>query len=166
MHCGTTLPEEVEPLMTTQAPAPIVAEVPVAAPAVPATIVAPAPTVAPGPDYTAVGSRTRTGPIGGGQLVRRVIVLVFGLIQLVIALRFILVLLDARTANALVSAVMNVSQVFVAPFNGILNTDALSSSGSTVDVTAIVAFIGWTILEVVILWAVGIFTRRTIAATV
>ena len=105
-------------------------------------------------------AETRTGPVGGGQLVRRVIILVFGLIQLVIALRFVLVLIDARTANALVSAVMNISQVFVAPFNGILNTDALASSGSTVDVAAIVAFIGWTILEVVILWAVGIFRRE------
>ena len=103
---------------------------------------------------------TTARPVGGGQLVRRVVVLVFGLIQLVIALRFVLVLLDARTANALVSAVMNVSQVFVAPFSGILNADALVSSGSTVDVAAIVAFIGWTILEVVILWAVGIFRRE------
>jgi len=103
---------------------------------------------------------TSAGPVGGGQLVRRIVILVFGLIQLVIALRFVLVLIDARTANTLVSAVMNISQVFVAPFNGILNTDALASSGSTVDVAAIVAFIGWTILEVVILWAVGIFRRE------
>jgi hypothetical protein len=103
---------------------------------------------------------TTARPVGGGQLVRRIVILVFGLIQLVIALRFILVLVDARSANALVSAVMNVSQVFVAPFNGILNTDALVSSGSTIDVAAIVAFIGWTILEVVILWAVGIFRRQ------
>jgi len=103
---------------------------------------------------------TTTRPVGGGQLVRRVVILVFGLIQLVIALRFVLVLIDARAANALVSAIMNVSQVFVAPFNGILSTDALTSSGSTIDVAAIVAFIGWTILEVVILWAVGIFRRE------
>jgi hypothetical protein len=112
------------------------------------------------PDYTAVRATATAGPVGGGPLVRRIVILVFGLIQLVIALRFVLVLVDARTANALVSAVMNVSQVFVAPFNGILNADALASSGSTVDVAAIVAFIGWTILEVVILWAVGIFRRE------
>jgi hypothetical protein len=132
----------------------VVTEAPVVTQATPVA------TIARGPDYTAAGSHARTGPIGGGQLVRRVIILVFGLIQLVIALRFVLVLLDARTANALVSAVMNISQIFVAPFNGILNTDALASSGSTIDVAAIVAFIGWTILEVVILWAVGIFRRE------
>ena len=122
-----------------------------------------APVIAPGvvqQDPLPAQVATTAGPVGGGQLVRRIVMLVFGLIQLVIALRFIFVLLDARTANALVSAVMNVSQIFVAPFNGILNADALVSSGSTVDVAAIVAFIGWTLLEVVILWAVGIFRRE------
>ena len=140
-------PKEVETIAVRSGTA-VVTEAPVAAPVVAQ------------PDYTSVDRTARTGPIGGGQLVRRVIILVFDLIQLVIALRFVLVLVDARTANALVSAVMNTSQIFVAPFNGILNTDALSSSGSTVDVAAIVAFIGWTILEVVILWAVGIFRRE------
>ena len=140
--------------MAVQSGTPVVTEAPVV------TQVAPASTLAPRPDYTAAGSHARTGPIGGGQLVRRLIILGFGLIQLVIALRLILVLIDARTANTLVSAVMNVSQVFVAPFNGILSTDALASSGSTIDVAAIVALIGWTILEAVILWAVGIFRRE------
>ncbi len=111
------------------------------------------------PDHIAV-DRATTGPVGGGQIVRRVIILVFGLVQLVIALRFILVLVDARAANALVSAILNVSQVFVAPFNGILNVDALVANGSVIDIAAIVAFIGWTLLELVILWAVGIFRRE------
>jgi hypothetical protein len=128
-----------------------------AAPVAPVVLVATKP---PGPDYTALGSRARTGPVGGGQLVRRVIILVFGLIQIVIALRFVLLLLDARTANVVVSAILNVSQVFVAPFNGMLSTDALVSNGSVVDVAAIVAFIGWSILELIILWAVGIFRRQ------
>ncbi len=133
--------------MTVQAETAVVTESPVVAPAVRE------------PDPITV-DRTTTGPVGGGQLVRRVIILVFGLIQLVIALRFVLVLLDARAANALVSAILNVSQVFVAPFNGILDTDALVANGSVIDVAAIVAFVGWTILELVILWAVGIFRRQ------
>ena len=101
---------------------------------------------------------TRTGP-GGSEMSRRIIIFVFGLIQLVIGARIVLLLLDAREANALVSGVLNVSQVFVAPFEGILRTDALHASGSILDVTAIVAFVGWTILEVIVLWAVGIFRR-------
>ena len=56
--------------------------------------------------------------------------------------------------------VLDISQVFVAPFEGILRTDSLSAAGSVLDVTAIVAFVGWTILEVIVLWAVGIFRRE------
>jgi len=102
---------------------------------------------------------TRTGP-GGSEMTRRVVVLVFGLIQIVIGLRIVLLLLDARTGNALVSGILDVSQIFVAPFNGILNKDALASGGSVPDIAAIVAFVGWTILELIIIWAVGIFRRE------
>jgi hypothetical protein len=97
---------------------------------------------------------------GGSEMSRRIVVLVFGLIQLVIGLRFVLLLLDAREANGLVSGIINLSQVFVAPFQGILRTDALHSAGSTFDVTAVVAFVGWTILELIVIWAVGIFRRQ------
>jgi len=102
---------------------------------------------------------TRTGP-GGSEMARRIIVLVFGLIQIVIGLRIVLLLLDARTGNALVSGILDVSKIFVAPFEGILNTNALTSGGSTLDVAAVVAFVGWTILELIVLWAVGIFRRE------
>jgi hypothetical protein len=101
---------------------------------------------------------TTTGP-GGSEMARRIVVLLFGLIQVVIGARIVLLLLDAREANALVSAILSVSQVFVAPFEGILRTDSLHSAGSVLDVTAIVALVGWTVLELVVLWVVGIFRR-------
>jgi hypothetical protein len=104
-------------------------------------------------------SVTRTGP-GGSELTRRIVVLLFGLIQIVIGLRIVLLLLNAREANALVSGILNVSQVFVAPFEGILRTDAIHASGSTLDVAAIVALVGWTILELIVLWVIGIFRRE------
>ena len=97
---------------------------------------------------------------GGSEMTRRVVVLLFGLVQVVIGLRFVLLLLDAREANGLVSGILNLSQLFVAPFEGILRTDALQKGGSIVDITAIVAIIGWTIFEMIILWAVGIFRRE------
>jgi hypothetical protein len=100
-----------------------------------------------------------TGP-GGPELIRRVIVLVFGLIQLVIGARIILLLLDARAANGLVAGILNLSQLFVAPFEGVLRTNAVHSAGSTLDVAAVVAFVGWTILELIVTWAVGIFRRE------
>src|SRR6185312_13179737 len=73
---------------------------------------------------------TRAGP-GGSEMGRRIVVLVFGLIQVVIGARFLLLLLDAREANGLVSGILNLSQVFVAPFEGILRTNALHAACST-----------------------------------
>jgi hypothetical protein len=102
---------------------------------------------------------TRTGP-GGPELTRRIIVLVFGLVQIVIGARIVLLLLNAREANGLVSGILNVSQVFVGPFEGILRSDSLHSAGSVLDLAAIVAFIGWTIIELIVIWAVGIFRRE------
>lgn len=103
---------------------------------------------------------TSTYRPGGPELTRRIVVLLFGLVQVVIGLRFVLLLLDAREANALVSGILDISQLFVAPFEGILRTDALNASGSIFDVTAIVAFVGWTILELIVLWVVGVFRRE------
>jgi hypothetical protein len=93
-------------------------------------------------------------------MIRRVVVLLFGLIQVVIAARVVLLLLDAREANGLVSGILNVSQLFVAPFDGILRTDSLHAAGSVLDITAIVAFVGWTIVELIVIWVVGIFRRE------
>ena len=125
------------------------------------TVVTQEPTVGTGQETVRTSSQrtTRTGP-GASELTRRVIVLVFGLIQLVIGARIVLLLLNARPANDLVAGILNISQVFVAPFEGILHTDSLHAAGSTLDVTAIVALIGWTILELVVIWAVGIFRRE------
>ena len=96
----------------------------------------------------------------GAEFVRRIVVLVFGLIQLVIVARIVLLLLNAREANGIVSGILNISQLFVAPFDGILRTDALHASGSTLDVTAIVALVGWTVVEAIVIAAVAIFRRE------
>jgi hypothetical protein len=128
------------------------------------TVTTQEPTPTAGEQVVRTSSRhvTDTGP-GGSEMSRRIVVFVFGLIQVVIGLRFVLLLLDAREANGLVSGILNLSQVFVSPFNGILRTDALHAAGSTFDVTAIVAFVGWTILELIVLWAVGMFRRQQTA---
>ncbi|MGZ3640955.1 MAG: hypothetical protein ACXVAI_01685 [Candidatus Limnocylindrales bacterium] len=126
------------------------------------TVVTPGPPVVAGQETIRTDSRqtkTDTGP-GASELARRIVILVFGLIQIVIAARFVLLLLDAREANGLVSGILNVSQLFVAPFAGILRTDSLHAAGSVLDITAIVAFIGITILELIVLWALGIFRRE------
>lgn len=101
--------------------------------------------------------RTSTTRPGGAELGRRVAILLFGLIQLVIALRVVLLVLDARQGNVLVSGSLNASQIFVAPFNGVLHTNALQLGGSILDLAAIVALVGWTVLELIVLWVIGIF---------
>jgi len=106
---------------------------------------------------------TRSGP-GASETSRRIIVLVFGLIQVVIGARIVLLLLDAREANGLVSGILNISQLFVAPFDGILRTDSLHAAGSVLDITAIVAFVGWTVVELIVIWAIGIFRREPASA--
>lgn len=108
---------------------------------------------------TTTRSTTTSGP-GASEVTRRVIVLLFGLVQVLIGARFLMLLFDAREANGLVTAILNASQLFVAPFEGILRTDALHAAGSTLDLTAVVAFVGWTVVELLVIWAVGIFRRE------
>jgi hypothetical protein len=125
------------------------------------TVVTEVPTAGAGQQTIRTDSRriTRTGP-GGTELAKRVAIFVFGLIQVVIAARFVLLLIDARKGNDIVSGIINVSQLFVAPFEGILHTKALDTTGSAFDITAIVAFIGWTLIELIVIWAIGIFRRE------
>ena len=113
------------------------------------------------PLQTVSSSETRrvTSSPDGAEVARRIISVIFGLIELVIALRIILLALGARTGNDIVSAILNISQVFVAPFEGIFRTDALHAGGSVLDLAAISALIGWAILWAVLLWVVGVFGR-------
>jgi hypothetical protein len=99
------------------------------------------------------------GP-SGAETLRRVAVLLFGLIQIIIILRVVLLVMDAREGNGLVSGILNISQVFVAPFDGILHTNALSTGGSILDLAAIVALVGWTVLELIVIWGIGVFRRE------
>ena len=124
------------------------------------TVVTEEPTPAGGQQSVRISSRETTASPTGSEQTRRIVVFVFGLIQIVIAARLILLLLDAREANGLVSGILNISQVFVGPFEGILRTDSLHSAGSVFDVTAVVALVGWTVLELIVIWAIGIFRRE------
>ena len=129
-------------------------------PAQPAAPVAPMATATGSSSGSSYVRRTTRISPSGGEMARRVIVLIFGLIQVVIGLRVLLLLLDAREANAIVRFILDLSQVFVGPFEGILRTGALGKSGPILDLDAIVAFVGWTVLELIILWIVNIFRRE------
>ena len=108
-----------------------------------------------------VERRTAVSP-SGGEVARRVIALIFGIIQSLIVLRIVLLLLDAREGNDLVAFILNASQLFVAPFEGIFRTNALTSGGSILDIAAIAALVGWTIFEAICFWIVNVFRRETV----
>jgi hypothetical protein len=109
---------------------------------------------------SAVVERRVTRTPSGGEVAGRIVVLLFGIVQVLIILRIVLLLLNAREGNDLVAFILNTSQIFVAPFNGMLNVNNLESGGSVLDVAAILALIGWTVLEAIILAAVGVFRRE------
>jgi len=105
---------------------------------------------------------TATVAPSGGEMIRRAVVLVFGIIQVLIILRIVLLLLGAREGNALVQFILDTSQIFVAPFVGIFNNDALKANGSVLDIAAIAALVGWTVLEWIVLWAVNLLRREPV----
>jgi hypothetical protein len=119
------------------------------------------PAVVPGTSTNQVVERTDVSP-SGGEMLRRVVTLIFGIIQTFIVLRIVLLLLNAREGNDIVSFILNVSQIFVAPFIGIFNSDALTAGGSVLDVAAIAALVGWTVLELIVLWGVNVMRREPV----
>ena len=98
------------------------------------------------------------------ETARRIVVLIFGLIQIVIGLRIVLLLLNAHTGNFIVSVINNLGGVLIAPFEGILRTNALSAGGSVLDVAAIVALVGWTIVEAIVIWSLAVFRHDPASA--
>jgi hypothetical protein len=89
--------------------------------------------------------------------VERVIVFIFGLIVGLISLRIVLLLLAARQGNDLVAAIYNLSEVFVAPFRGILRIDEVQAGATALDVGAIVAIVGILLIELIVIGVVRLF---------
>lgn len=112
---------------------------------------------------TSVVERRVTRSPSGSDFASRVVIFVFGIVQVLIILRIVLLLLNAREGNDIVSWILNTSQIFVGPFDGMLHTNALTAGGSIFDLSAVLALVGWTVLEAIILAAVGIFRREPAA---
>ena len=91
----------------------------------------------------------------------RVVVFAFGVLQALLILRIILLLLVANPGNDIVSFILGVTDPFVEPFIGMFDLNRVTADqGSVLDVAAIVALIGWTLVEALILAALRIFSRR------
>jgi uncharacterized protein YggT (Ycf19 family) len=94
---------------------------------------------------------------GGAAMIERLIIWIFGIVQLLIILRIVLLLFAARDGNPIVSFVYSITDLLVAPFRGIFGINEIAAGATALDVAALVALIGWTILELVILGLVRIF---------
>ena len=99
------------------------------------------------------------GP-GGLTTAARVITFLFGILQAALILRIILLLLVANTGNDVVSLILSITDPFVEPFRGMFSIDRVTAGESKFDVAALVALIGWTLVEALILAALRIFSRR------
>ena len=123
-----------------------------------------APAAAPAPVATSVRT-TDTAYVASGPgpttYAARVVTFLFGILQVALILRIILLLLVANRGNDVVQFVMNITQPFVDPFIGMFSMNRVTADqGSVLDVAAIVALIGWTLIEALILAAIRIFSRR------
>ncbi len=125
-------------------------------------------TTAPGSVPPARGTAVRTTerayePAGPSTVavLSRIVTFLFGILQALLILRIILLLLVANTGNDVVSLILTITDPFVEPFRGMFAIDRVTADqGSKLDVAAIVALIGWTLVEVLILAALRIFSRR------
>ena len=122
------------------------------------------PYVAPAPAATSVrtteSAHVPAGP-GGATVASRIVTFAFGILQALLILRIILLLLVANPGNDIVDFVFGITQPFVEPFVGMFSLNRVEADqGSVLDVAAIVALIGWTLIEALILAALRIFSRR------
>jgi uncharacterized protein YggT (Ycf19 family) len=107
-------------------------------------------------------SHTPAGP-GGATVVSRLVIFLFGVLQVALILRIILLLLVANQSNDVVQLILNLTDPFVEPFRGMFQLDAVTADqGSRLDIAAIVALIGWTLVEMLVLALVRVFDRRTV----
>jgi uncharacterized protein YggT (Ycf19 family) len=105
-------------------------------------------------------SYTPGGP-EGLSVVGRFVAFIFGLLQAMIILRLVLLVLVANHGNDIVAFILSVTDPFVEPFRGMFALDRIrADQGSVLDIAALVALIGWTLIEGLVLAALRIFARR------
>jgi len=118
--------------------------------------VVPPPTPVGRTTVTRTSARTNRGPNFVG-----VVTLIFGILQTLLLLRVLLLLLIANNDNGIVSGILSITDPFVEPFRGMFAIDRVTADqGSKFDIAALVALIGWTLVELLILALLRVFSRR------
>ena len=109
-------------------------------------------------------SSYRSGPTAG-EVIRRFVMLLFGVLQALLIIRIILLLLMANTGNDVVSFILAATDPFVEPFRGMFQLDQVRAGQSKLDVAAIVALVGWTLIEALVVAVLSLGARRGEDAT-
>jgi uncharacterized protein YggT (Ycf19 family) len=115
---------------------------------------------------TATSTTERTyvppGP-GIAAVAARFVMFLFGVLQVALILRIILLLLVANPGNDVVQFILDLTNPFVEPFRGMFQLDRVrADQGSVLDIAAIVALIGWSLVEMLVLALIRVFDRRTV----
>jgi uncharacterized protein YggT (Ycf19 family) len=128
-------------------------------------------TTTPVDDPVAAGDRVvtrsstyRSGPTAG-EVIRRFVVLLFGILQALLIIRIILLVLVANTGNDVVSFILAATDPFVEPFRGMFKLDQVRAGQSKLDIAAIVALVAWTLIEALIVALLSLGARRGEDAT-
>jgi uncharacterized protein YggT (Ycf19 family) len=102
------------------------------------------------------------GP-GAAAVAARFVMFLFGILQVALILRIILLLLVANPGNDVVQLILNLTDPFVEPFRGMFQLDRVrADQGSVLDIAAIVALIGWSLVEMLVLALIRVFDRRRV----
>jgi uncharacterized protein YggT (Ycf19 family) len=123
--------------------------------------------VNPPPSQVNVSSGGYVATTGPGPLyyARRVVALLFGILFALLVLRIVLLLLGANEGNALVDGIYSITEPFVAPFRGVFTLDTIRPVGRSVfDIAAVVALVGYVLIELLILAVLRLGDRDRVAA--
>ena len=116
------------------------------------------------PRDPAVRAPVATGP-RPVDTIRRLVWLLFGVLQVLVVLRIVLLLLGANEGNDIAGFIMGVTDPFVEPFRGMFSLDEVAgASGSVLDIAAVVALVAWTLVEALVLGILGLADRRATTA--
>jgi uncharacterized protein YggT (Ycf19 family) len=93
------------------------------------------------------------------------VALLFGILFALLVLRIVLLLLGANEGNALVDGIYSITEPFVAPFRGVFTLDTIRPVGRSVfDIAAVVALVGYVLIELLILAVLRLGDRDRVVA--
>jgi uncharacterized protein YggT (Ycf19 family) len=91
--------------------------------------------------------------------------LLFGVLQALLIIRIILLLLVANHSNDVVALILGATDPFVEPFRGMFSLDKVTNGRSMLDIAALVALVGWTLIEALVVALLSLGARRGEDAT-